>query len=459
MPRGFSDLMSDPGDLLPHVTSSLTWPNHDLLLLAKGETDYEWVAHDNDLPRPAISRLGTVGSGEVRGILARGEGLDVLDALTATGELNPGEIRLCYIDPPFGSGKRFGHYHDTLAEAAWLSMMRDRLAAMKPFLSRDASVWVHLDETMSHKARVVLDEVFGSQAYVATVVWQKRMTVESRTAISVGHDPILVYAPSGQKHWKTVRNRITGAVSASNRDGDPRGPWRDAPFSAPGYRAGQQYPIVNPAGQTLTPPRGRSWFATEPVFRKLLAEDRIWWTKRGAGQPRMKNFDVDALQVPGTIWAGREVGTNDDAKRHLTALFPTDSTVFDTPKPETLLERIVHIATNPNDLVVDLFAGSGTTAAVAHKMGRRWITSERLDATFSNVTVPRLHKVVAGLDDGGISLSAGWSGGGAFEVVTVAPRLGRAPLQQPNVVEAHATACRPSTLAQKRTSNLAISRR
>jgi adenine-specific DNA-methyltransferase len=155
---------------------------------------------------------------------------------------------------------------------------------------------------MSHKARLILDEVFGADAYVATVVWQKRLTVESRTAISFAHDPILVYAPSGQKLWKRTRNRVPGGVEASNRDGDPRGPWRDAPFSAPGYRSGQQYVITNPAGQELLPPRGRSWFATEPVFRRFLAEGRILWTKGGAGQPRLKNFDIDALQVPSTLW-------------------------------------------------------------------------------------------------------------------------------------------------------------
>ncbi|KRF44620.1 hypothetical protein ASH01_11550 [Terrabacter sp. Soil811] len=368
--------------------------------------------------------VGRVGEGPVSGIVACGDGLDVIDALAAAGDLSEQSVKLLYIDPPFGSGKRFGHYVDTLAQSAWLSMMRDRLAAILPFLSADASIWVHLDETMSHKMRLILDDVLGEGGYVATVVWQKRLTVESRTAISVGHDPILVYAMGGPKHWKTVRNRVAGVVAASNRDGDPRGPWRDAPFTAPGFRPGQQYVIVNPAGVELTPSRGRSWFATEPVFRRLLQEGRIWWTKGGAGQPRMKNFDIDALQVPGTIWGGRDVGTNDDAKRHLATLFPDASTLFDTPKPETLMARILHIGTNPGDLVVDLFAGSGSTAATAHKMGRRWITSERLKQTVETVLLPRLSHVVAGTDSGGISAATRWCGGGAFRVVTVPPTLG-----------------------------------
>lgn len=402
--------------------ATFTWPNHDRLLVAKGEDDYEWIDSTPD-PVKAEDR-GRVGQGDLTGLVGCGDALDVLNAVTIDNRLLGEQVRLVYIDPPFGAQKRFGHYKDTLSTAAWLSMLRDRLVALKPMMSRDASIWLHLDETMSHRARLLLDDVFGESAYVATVIWQKRLTVESRTAVSVSHDPILVYAPSGQKHWKTVRNRITGAVSASNRDGDPRGPWRDAPFTAPGFRSGQQYTIVNPAGIELSPPRGRSWFATQPVFERLVAEDRIWWTKSGAGQPRIKNFDIDAQQVPGTIWTGAEVGTNDDAKRHLAGLFPDAANIFDTPKPERLLERIIHVGSNPGDLVVDLFGGSGTTAAVAHKMGRKWFTTERLIDTVDRVLVPRLQAVVANSDAGGVTQKSKWAGGGAFEVTQVKPRLG-----------------------------------
>jgi adenine-specific DNA-methyltransferase len=410
------------------ASSSFSWPNDGRLLVARGETDYEWV---DELPGGVSARdVACLGTGDVSGTVVCGDGLDAIDALTARKTLGPGVVRLVYIDPPFGTGKRFGHYLDGLAESAWLSMLKDRLEALKPTLSDDASVWVHLDETMSHKARFVLDRVLGSDAYVATIVWQKRVTVESRTAVSVAHDPILVYAPNGPKHWKTVRNRLTGNLGTSNRDGDPRGPWRDAPFTAPGYRPGQHYVIVNPAGVELLPPRDRSWFATEPVFRRLVEEGRIWWPRDGAGRPRLKNFEIDALQVPNTIWSGKEVGTNDEAKRHLATLFPTSASLFDTPKPEQLLRRILHIATNPGDLVVDLFAGSGTTAATAHKMGRRWVVAERLVATVATVLVPRLKQVVEGADAGGITTLAGWSGGGAFEVLQASPRVGKAPRLQ-----------------------------
>lgn len=401
-------------------TVSLTWPNKDQLLIAKGETDYQWTSAPPE-PVKAMDR-GRIGTGDTRGIIACGDALDVVHALTADETLGDQSVKLVYIDPPFGAQKRFGHYRDQLSTAAWLSMMKDRLAALAPTLHRDASVWVHLDETMVHRARLVLDELFGADAYVATVIWQKRQTVESRTAVSTSHDPILVYAPSGPRHWKKVRNRITGAVSASNRDGDPRGPWRDAPFTAPGYRANQQYTIVNPAGIELRPPRGRSWFATRPVFEQLVADGRIWWTKGGAGQPRMKNYDIDARQVPGTIWTGKEVGTNDDAKRHLARLFPDVPDLFDTPKPEGLLKRIIEIGTNEGDLVVDLFGGSGTTAAVAHSLRRRWITAERLVATVTSVLIPRLSAVHALTEQ-----AAGSASAGAIELVQVKPRLGTVP--------------------------------
>lgn len=410
------------------TSTHLTWPNRDNLLVARGETEYSWVdPREQELLGLSVTEVAVRGNDALSGTVVCGDGLDALEALANRGSLRQSSIRCVYIDPPFGTGKRFGHYSDALSEGVWLSMMHDRLIALREYLADDASVWVHLDETMSHKARLILDEVFGVDSYVATVVWQKRLTVESRTAISFAHDPILVYAPSGQKAWKRTRNRVPGGVAASNRDGDPRGPWRDAPFTAPGFRAGQQYVITNPAGHELLPPRGRSWFATESTFRRLLAEDRIWWTKDGAGQPRMKNFNIDAMQVPSTLWTGREVGTNDDAKRHLAGLFPTAGSVFDTPKPEALLQRIIHIATNPGDLVVDIFGGSGTTAAVAHKMGREWITTERLVETVAFVLLPRLEAVVRGTDTGGVSGPVDWSGGGAFDVLQVPPRLGSVP--------------------------------
>lgn len=357
--------------------------------------------------------------------------MDVLEALARDTPVLSGGVRLVYIDPPFNTQVRFRQYRDDMDRAMWLSMLRDRLAAIRPHLTQDASVWVHLDDAEVHRARMVMDEVFGEDAFVASVIWQTKTTRDSRAAFSPNHDTILVYAPSGPKKWKTSRNLLRKEnAQLLNRDNDPRGPWADAPFTAPGFRNAQQYQITTPTGSVLRPPRGRSWYATEPTYHQLLAEDRIWFPKGGDGSPRLKLFahQLRGL-VPFTVWGASDLGTNDDAKRHLLAMFP-DRDVFDTPKPESLLERIIHIATNPGELVVDIFGGSGTTAAVAHKMRRRWVVAERNPKTVAEFLLPRLIKVVDSEDDGGVTSLVNWKGGGEFNVVSVAPRFGSQPSQR-----------------------------
>lgn len=405
----------------------LVWPNKDLSLRASGLTGYEWVSPaDGRLEKPLVlSQLteGTITNSS--NVVAVGDGLDVIEALSQGTQALAGGIRLVYIDPPFNTQVNFRQYNDTMVRPMWLSMLRDRLSALKPFLADDASVWVHLDDAEVHRARAIMDEVFGERAFVASVIWQKKTTRDSRAAFSSNHDTLLVYAPSGPKRWKTSRNLLVkDEATLRNRDNDPRGPWADAPFTAPGYRKAQQYDIVTPSGVVLRPPRGRSWYATEPTFRDLLAEDRIWFPKGGGGSPRIKLFahQLRGL-VPFTVWGSADTGTNDEAKRHLLSLFPGQE-VFDTPKPENLLERIIHIATNPGELVVDIFGGSGTTATTAHKMRRRWILAERSTQTVLDFVVPRLDRVIDGTDEGGITSMVSWEGGGHYDIVHVSPRCG-----------------------------------
>ncbi|MFT9527010.1 site-specific DNA-methyltransferase [Mycobacteroides abscessus] len=404
----------------------LNWANKDKTLVARSERDYEWRC-DGVESKPLVT-IAKIGNAEPNSnLVVCGDGLDALGAMSAADMIKPGTVRLVYIDPPFNTGRAFGDYGDSLDSAMWLSLLRDRLEAVKPFLSADASVWVHLDDSENHRARCVLDEVFGSDAFVTNIVWQKRTTRESRSAFSTNHDHLMVYAPAGPRAWKKRRNLLAkDASELQNRDQDPRGPWADAPFTAPGYRANQQYDIVNPAGRVLRPPRGRSWYATEPTYLQLLQEDRIWFPRNGAGNPRLKLFahQIRGL-VPFSVWGATETGTNDDAKRHLQTLFPGIENVFATPKPEELLERIIHISTDPGELVVDLFSGSGTTAAAAHKMGRRWIAVERSVATVQKILTPRMSAVVNGDDPGGISSQCDWIGGGGFTVTQAKPALGR----------------------------------
>lgn len=406
----------------------LVWPNKHLSLLASGKSDYEWVQKE-DARLSEVPKLEWIAEGDSdsRNILAIGDGLDVIKGLSASTSALADGIRLVYIDPPFNTQVNFRQYNDSMQRSMWLSMLRDRLEAVRPHLSDDGSIWVHLDDAEAHRARSVMDEVFGESAFVASVIWQKKTTRDSRASFSSNHDTILVYAPGGPKRWKASRNLLMkGDANLRNRDADPRGPWADAPFTAPGYRKAQQYDITTPTGHVLRPPRGRSWYATESTFLELLADNRIWFPKGGSGSPRIKIFahQLKGL-VPFTIWGSVETGTNDDAKRHLLAMFP-DIEVFDTPKPETLLERIIHISTNPGDLVVDIFGGSGTTATTAHKMGRRWILSERNHQNVSEFIIPRLQLVIDGEDPGGISDASDWQGGGSYHALYVPPRCGRA---------------------------------
>lgn len=442
-----------------HMSSiQLIWPNKDLLLKASGEASYEWVQPtDHRLLTPhKIEQLTASPLNACTNVLAIGDGLDVLEALVSQTTVLDRGIRLVYIDPPFNTQVNFRQYNDTMQRSMWLSMMHDRLAALLPLLAEDASIWVHLDDSEVHRARAVMDEVFGEKAFVASVVWQKKTTRDSRAAFSSNHDTILVYAPSGPKKWKTSRNLLVKDDGRlQNRDDDPRGPWSDAPFTAPGYRKAQQYDIVTPTGQVLSPPRGRSWYATEQTYLNLLADGRIWFPKGGDGSPRLKLFahQLRGL-VPFTVWGATDTGTNDDAKRHLMAMFP-EREVFDTPKPESLLERIIHIATNPDELVVDIFGGSGTTAAAAHKMRRRWVVAERNSQTVLDFLLPRLQCVVDGNDPGGVTEATNWVGGGEFAVVHVSPQLGTLTgNSRPEVIKQRFAALEElRVLSQPRTKN------
>lgn len=410
----------------------LEWENKDKTLRGVGSEEYDWFSLEDDrLKTPVrfdvVSQVGNVEELSSN-LLIVGDALDAMDGLqqnAATMESVQGGVRVLYIDPPFNTGRAFRQYDDALTRSMWLSMLRDRLVKARTFLANDASVWLHLDDNQIHHARCVLDEVFGPSAFVATVIWQKRTTRESRSAFSTNHDSILVYAPAGPRAWKTSRNLLRKDESLlKNRDNDPRGPWSDAPFTAPGFRANQHYDIVTPSGNVLRPPRGRSWYATESTFRQMLSEDRIWFPKNGEGSPRLKLFSHQLRGlVPFSVWDTSETGTNDDAKRHLLSMFP-DKEVFDTPKPEALLERIIHIASNPGDVIMDLFAGSGTTAAVAHKMRRRWFAVERSVSTVADFALPRMISVVNGDDLGGVSSRLKWTGGGGFQVAVAYPRFG-----------------------------------
>ncbi|WP_431190349.1 site-specific DNA-methyltransferase [Janibacter cremeus] len=341
---------------------------------------------------------------DLRGKLVRGEQAENLliqgdasralsELLSATAEQSlAGRVKLCYLDPPYNTGERFAHYADKADRAQWLTTLHDHLVLAREFLAPDGSLWLHLDDSEQHRARCVLDEVFGEDCFVATIVWQKRTTRENRKAFSSMHDYIHVYAPAGPKAWKKVRNGLPDEGAFSNPDNDPRGPWRSVPMNvqAGHATAGQIYTLVTPTGAQHDPPPGRCWTYTAERLAELNTQGRVYWPRGGNGKPRLKRFQNEVTGLaPFTVWTADEVGDTGSAKRALLADFPNRQ-VFDTPKPVGLLERIVGIATDPGDLVLDFYLGSGTTAVASQRLGRRWVGIETSARTIEEFALPRL---------------------------------------------------------------------
>jgi adenine-specific DNA-methyltransferase len=396
----------------------LTWTNKHLRLLAHEDGSYEWVPPSDYRVAEVrllqdVTKVGDVG--QVRSgdnLLIRGDSLNALTSLSRLPEFASeylGKVKLVYIDPPFNTQQSFLQYDDALEHSVWLTMIRDRLRQIKPLLSEDGSVWVHLDDTEVHRCRVVLDEEFGPSNFVGTVVWEKVYTPDNRSSISPTQDYILVYAvnPSMFKESRNLLSRGAAQDDAySNPDSDPRGPWKAGDFSvqAGHATASQFYELETPSGNRFQPPKGRAWVYTEDRYRELLADNRVYFGKNGEARPSVKRFLSETRQgvTPDSWWPYSEVGHSQEAKKEIKALFP-DHEPFATPKPERLISRIIHIATKPGDIVLDCFAGSGTTGAVAHKMGRRWLLVEQEAETIETFTLPRLRMVVEGNDPGGIT--------------------------------------------------------
>lgn len=342
---------------------------------------------------------------------------DNLEALKALLPFYRGQVKCIFIDPPYNTQSAFEHYDDNLEHSQWLSMMLPRLQLLRDLLSDDGSIWVTIDDNEGHYLKVLMDEVFGRRNFVASCVWQKRYSRENREAIGDVHDYLLVYAPNPER-FKRQRNLVPmneeQAKVYRNPNNDPKGRWRPVPMTAQaGHATPEQfYEVVTPSGKSYFPPDGRCWGIAKATYERLLGEGRIYFGKNGDAQPNIIRYlsEVPGL-APWTWWPSDEVGHTDEAKKEANTLFGGE-TSFGTPKPERLLQRILHIASNPGDLVLDSFLGSGTTAAVAHKMGRRWIGIEMGEHAATHC-LPRLQKVIEG-EPGGISQAVGWQGGGGF---------------------------------------------
>jgi len=414
----------------------LTWTNKQLRLLAHEDGSYEWVPPSDY--RVAEVRLlddvATVGAiGRTRAgdnLLIRGDALNALRSLASLPEFAQeylGKVKLAYLDPPFNTQQSFLHYDDALEHSVWLTMMRDRLLQIRDLLAREGSLWVHLDDVEQAYARVMMDEVFGRPNFVATLIWQKNFSSKNTARhFSVDHDYILVYAKDAES-WEPSRVPRTAAMDAryANPDDDPRGPWTSGDLAARNPYSVGRYPITTPSGRIIPgPPKGSYWRVSNAKLESLDADRRIWWGPDGTGVPRIKRFlsEVRQGRVPQTIWLHAEAGHTQEAKKEIKALFPGVEP-FATPKPERLMRLIIDLGSRPGDVVLDCFVGSGTSAAVAHKMGRRWVAIEREASTVNDFAMPRLRKVVADGDPGGVTGVTGWAGGGGFRLLDVAPSM------------------------------------
>jgi adenine-specific DNA-methyltransferase len=356
---------------------------------------------------------------------------DNLLALKALEQEFAGRVKCVFIDPPYNTGSAFSHYDDGVEHSIWLSLMRDRLEIIRHLLADNGSLWITIDDNEAHYLKVLCDEVFGRANFVANVVWQKKYAVANdHKTIAPMHDHLLVYRKSG--NWQ--RNLIprTDEKDRQYKYEDEKGIFRPDNYTCSKSveeRPNLYYAITQPnTGEDIWPSKTRVWSYSRDEHLRHVAEGFIYWGKDGLGKTpsfkRYKHLLRNQGVVPQTLWSHEYASHTDAARKEVRAVLGSSSLANDfiTPKPEGLIQRVLEIATNPGDLVLDSFAGSGTTGAVAQKMGRRWIMIELGEHCHTHI-IPRLKKVIDGEDQGGISQVVNWKGGGGFRYYRLAPSL------------------------------------
>ena len=350
---------------------------------------------------------------------------DNLLALKALEQEFTGKVKCIFIDPPYNTGSAFTHYDDGVEHSIWLSLMRDRLELLHKLLSATGTIWIAIDDNEVHYLKVLCDEIFGRQQFKANIVWQSKDTPGNNSGgFAQTHNHILLYARSQDTLLNLLGRSEKQISNYKNPDNDPKGPWLGTPLTRAEHRDRDVYPLTNPAGKQVMPPKGSSWRRPPAKMVELEDHGRIYWGKSGTAEfPVEKKYlsEVKEGVVNQTWWPYEFGGSTRNASAEMKGLFGGEKG-FDTPKPERLIERALTIATDEGDLVLDSFAGSGTTGAVAQKMGRRWIMIELGEHIHSHI-IPRMRKVIDGADPGGVTEATGWKGGGGFRYYRLAPSL------------------------------------
>ncbi|GCL36518.1 DNA methylase N-4/N-6 domain protein [Sphaerospermopsis reniformis] len=356
---------------------------------------------------------------------------DNLLALKALEQEFTGKVKCIFIDPPYNTGSAFEHYDDGVEHSIWLSLMRDRLEIIRNLLSEDGSLWITIDDNEAHYLKVMCDEIFGRANFVANVVWQKKYAVANdHKTIAPMHDHILVYRKS--ESWQRNLLKRTEEKDRQYRYTDEKGVFRIDNYTcnkSSEERPNLYYPIIQPnTGEEIYPKKTSVWRYSKETHEQNIRDNLVYWGKDGLSSTpaykRYKHLLKNQGTVPQTLWLHEYASHTDAARKEIRAVLGSSSLADDfiTPKPEGLIQRVLEIATNPGDLVLDSFAGSGTTGAVAHKMGRRWIMIELGEHCHTHI-IPRLKKVIDGEDKGGITETFNWKGGGGFRYYRLAPSL------------------------------------
>ena len=333
--------------------------------------------------------------------LIQGENLEVLDLLLLDYKET---VKCIYIDPPYNNGENYTHYDDTVHDE-WLHDLKKRLIKLYEFLSDDGSIWISIDDGEMHYLKVAADEIFGRNNFITTIIWQQRTTRENRKIFSNNHEYILVYAKNKNNFTRSI-NKLAANQEMIDRyknpDNDPKGSWQSISLNVQAGHAvkSQFYNIEGPSGKIHSPPRGRCWAYNEEKVQRLINDGYIWFGMNGTGVPRLKKYLSESTLslTPETLWLGGDVGTNKEAKKHLLKLFPNKD-VFETPKPERLIQRIFEISTNTGDLILDAYVGSGASISVAHKMNLQYIGIDK-GKHIIDYTLERQRKVISGQDQG-----------------------------------------------------------
>lgn len=383
----------------------LHWLNKDQAVKTAKQSSYRLLEEV-----PGLS----YGDQKTENMLIQGDNLEALKALIP---FYAGKVKCIFIDPPYNTKSAFEHYDDNLEHSQWLSLMYPRLELLRELLSKEGSIWITVDDSETHYLKIICDEIFGRRNFVSNCIWQKKYTIANDAKwLSDSHDHILVYALN-KETWRPYLLERNAEMDKryKNPDGHPKGVWKSTPLYAKrtGSEKEKAFKFTFKNGYIWSPPSGSSPRFPASKLKEMDDNNEIWFGAKGDASPSRKTF-LNELKRSGTpsstIWLHGDAGHNHEAREEVKVFDNQDA--FSTPKPERLIKRILELATKKNDLVLDSFLGSATTAAVAHKMNRRYIGIE-LGEHAQTHCQPRLKKVVDG-EQGGISKAVNWQGGGGF---------------------------------------------